>query len=664
MDDGDYPGVAAGVAGTLVLVQALGDAGIDGKLWVLTSGAVTAGEQAGPVNAAQAMVWGLGRVAALEHPRRWGGLVDAPNAVISARAAGWLRGILAGETGEDQVAIREGGVLARRLVRAAAVDPARARSWRPEGTVLVTGGTGALGPLIARWLTERGASHVVLISRRGIAAAGIAGLAAQLGGAGTRVTVAACDVADRADLAGLLDRLNAAGTPVRGVIHAAAGGKLTPVAALSVPELAEVCRAKVAGAVNLDELLGGSVSTFVMFSSIAGVWGSGRQAYYAAANAFLDALAQDRRARGLVATSVPWGVWLAAKPGSEAEAAGFDPGQLTRQGLPLMLPERGFTGLQQVLDGDEVCTAFAEVDWARFVPVFTSGLPSLLLTGVTEARQAIEADAVVAPSAPGRGLLAGRLAGLTGAEQDSLVLDLVCEQAAAVLGHDSADAVRPGAVFRDLGFDSLTAVELRDKLNVATGLRLPATMVFDYPTPQLLADWLRGQITGIQATGPVTAGPVVVTGDPVAVVAMGCRLPGGVARPDELWELVRTGTDAVSGFPGDRGWETWEGEFVRAGGFVYGAAEFDAGVLRHQPARGAGDGPAAAHAARGLRGGAGAGRDRPRLAARFAHRRVRGDQRPGLRRAGRDGRRWHRRICGDRERGERDVGPGVVRART
>ncbi|HEV3292873.1 MAG TPA: beta-ketoacyl synthase N-terminal-like domain-containing protein, partial [Streptosporangiaceae bacterium] len=385
-----------------------------------------------------------------------------------------------------------------------------------------------------------------------------------------------------AETTGLLDRLAAAGTAVRGVIHAAAGGRLTPVADLSVAELAEVCEPKVAGAVNLDVLLGGSVDTFVLFSSIAGVWGSGNHGSYAAANAFLDALAQDRRARGLVATSVPWGVWLAAKPGGEAEAAGFDPGQLTRQGLPLMVPERAFAGLQQVLDGDEVCTAVAEVDWTRFVPVFTSARPSPLLSGVAEARQVMEEGAAIPAWEPGRGVLAGRLAGLTAAEQEHLVLEVLCEQAAAVLGHDSVAAVRPGAVFRDLGFDSLTAVELRDKLNVVTGLRLPAIMVFDYPTPQLLAEWLCGQITGNQAAAPVQAGPVVLVGDPVAVVAMGCRLPGGITSPEDLWELVRSGTDAITGFPADRGW-AGEAGYAQVGGFVSGAGEFDAGFFGISP---------------------------------------------------------------------------------
>jgi NAD(P)-dependent dehydrogenase (short-subunit alcohol dehydrogenase family)/acyl carrier protein len=439
----------------------------------------------------------------LEHPRQWGGLVDVP-AVLSGRAAGWLGEVVSGRAGEDQVAIRAGGVLARRLVRAPAVTADR--SWRPSGPVLVTGATGALGPLIARWLAGHGAPQVVLASRRGMTAAGTAALAARVCGQGAAVTVAACDVADRADLAGLLARLAAAGTAVRGVIHAAAVIKLATLEQLSLAELAEVCAAKVAGAVNLDELAGDTVEAFVLFSSIAGIWGGRDHGAYAAANAALDALAQHRRARGLAAISVSWSAWQAGK--DDIAVPGYEPEQMIRRGLPPLAWERAFAGLRQVLDGDEVCTVVADVDWERFGPVFTSARPSPLLTGVAEVRQIMEADKAVPVPGPGRGMLAGRLAGLPAAEQERLVLEVVCEQAAAVLGYTSPEAVRSGMAFRDLGFDSLTAVELRDKLNDVTGLRLPATLVFDYPTPRALAGWLRAETIPkeMKLTVPILAG--------------------------------------------------------------------------------------------------------------------------------------------------------------
>ena len=257
--------------------------------------------------------------------------------------------------------------------------------------------------------------------------------------------------------------------------------------------------------------------------------------------------------------------------------------QLKRWGLLPMRPELAVAAMGQAVDRDETCTAVADVDWRQFAATFTIGRPSPLLSGVAEARQALDVAAARPERAAGRGLLADRLAGLTAAEQERVLLGVICEQAATVLGHESADAVRPAAVFRDLGFDSLTAVEFRDQLAAATGLGLSATLVFDYPTPLVLAGWLRAQITGVEAAGPVLAGPVVVAGDPVAVVAMGCRFPGDVAGPEDLWELVRSGTDAISGFPADRGWEIGDDGFASAGGFVYAAAEFDAGFFGISP---------------------------------------------------------------------------------
>ncbi|HEV3287692.1 MAG TPA: SDR family NAD(P)-dependent oxidoreductase, partial [Streptosporangiaceae bacterium] len=569
-------GVPAGVAGSLVLVQALGDAGITARLWVVTSGGVSAGD-AGPVSVPQAMVWGLGRVAALEYPGRWGGLVDVPEKV-TGRVAGWVRAVLAGETGEDQVAVREAGVLGRRLVHAPA-SPA-AGSWRPSGAVLVTGGTGALGSRVARWLAGHGASRVVLASRRGIAAAGAAALAARVCSAGAVVTVAACDAGDRADLAGLWDRLSGAGVTVRGVVHAA--GELDPgvIEGLTPARFAGVLRSKAAAAVYLDELTAGQeLDAFVLFSSMAGTLGAVGEGNYAAANAALDAIAESRRARGLAGTSVGWGVWDGGGMAGEAITA-----RAARGGVGLMAPGLATAVLSRVAAGYAPVVMVADVDWTRFAPAYAGSRPSPLLSGVPEARAAMEAAAPV-EQVQGRGLLAGRLAGLGEGEQLELVLGVVCEQAAAVLGHASAGAVRAGAVFRDLGFDSLTAVEFRNRLGTVTGLSLPATLVFDYPTPRALARWMRAEITGIlaAAVSAPSGTPAVVAGDAVAVVAMGCRFPGGVVTPEDLWELVRSGTDAMSGFPANRGWETAAGEFARVGGFVHDAGEFDAGFFGISP---------------------------------------------------------------------------------
>jgi NADP-dependent 3-hydroxy acid dehydrogenase YdfG len=450
-------------------------------LWAVTRGAVAAGGEAGPVRVVQAQVWGLGRVVALEHPQRWGGLVDVPE-VLSGRMAGWLRAVLAGESGEDQVAVRPGGVLARRLVRAPAATAVR--PWQPSGPVLITGGTGALGGHVARWVARRGVPRLILVSRRGMAADGAARLAAQLCGAGSAVTVAACDIARRSALTALWTRLNRTGMTVRAVLHTAGVLDDGVVDALNPARLATVLAPKVAAATHLDELTAGlDLDAFVLFSSIAGAVGSAGQANYAAANACLDAIAEHRRARGLAATSVAWGVWGGGGMANQAVVARARGG-----GVLAMPPQLAVAALSMVLAQDQATAVVADLEWARFAPGFTASRPSPLLAEIAEAQQAIEAGGV---QPAGQGRLVERMAALPVAEQEQLVLDLVCQEAAAILGHASAAAVRPGVAFRDAGFDSLTAVEFRNRLAVATGQQLPATLVFDYPTPQILAGWLR-----------------------------------------------------------------------------------------------------------------------------------------------------------------------------
>jgi acyl transferase domain-containing protein/thioesterase domain-containing protein len=496
-ESGRQAACPAGLAATLLLVQALGDAGIGARLWVLTSGAVAAG-QAGPVRSAQTMAWGLGRVAAMEYPARWGGLIDVP-ATLSARMAGWLRGVLSEQSGEDQVAIREAGVLARRLVRGPAATAVG--RWRPSGPVLVTGGTGAAGGQVARWLAGRGAPGLVLVSRRGIGAGDTAGLVARLAGTGTAVTVAACDVADRADLGALWRRQAATGAPVRAVVHAAGVLDDGVIDALTPARLAGVAAVKAAAAIWLDELAGDQVDAFVLFSSMACAIGTAGQGNYAAANAALDAIAEDRRARGLAGTSVAWGVW-----GGGGLVTGQVAARAARGGVTAMPPRAAAAALGRVLDlsaATEAAAMVADVDWARYAPAITGSRPSPLLSGIPEARQAMEAiaaaAAAVAQSAGtgGQGRLVDRLAGLPAAEQERLVLEAVCGLAALVLGYESAEAMPADAVLQDLGFDSLTAVEFRNRLETISGLVLSTTLVFDFLTPGALAHYVQSELATV-----------------------------------------------------------------------------------------------------------------------------------------------------------------------
>ncbi|WP_449341100.1 type I polyketide synthase [Streptomyces canarius] len=576
----DHAVVPVGVALTLALAQALDDTGIDAPLWCLTSGAVSTGHDDPVTGVAQNLVWGLGRVAALEYPRRWGGLCDLAEGFDPAA----LISVLAGDSDEDQVALRPGGAYGRRLARAPLPSGAAPEPWRPRGTVLITGGTGAVGGQIAAWLARNGAEHLVLLSRRGGDAPGAAELTAELRSLGARVTTAVCDVTDREQLAALIAGLEAQGDRIRSVMHTAGEGSLVPLPDTDLAEFGDTLHAKVLGAAHLDELIG-EVDAFVMFSSISAVWGSADHGAYAAANAYLDGLAEHRRARGLAATSVVWGIW--APQDGKGMAANLAEQQLRGRGIPFMRPALAIEGFQQVLDRDETVIVVAAVDWDRFAPVFTSARPSALISDLPDAREALtDRTADAARQDESSSPLVDRLRALSEAERRDALVDLVRTQAAAVLGHESAADIDPSRAFRELGFDSLTAVDLRGRLNASTGLRLPVTIVFDYSSATTLADHLHDQLLGT-ATAPTAPVPVTVPADddPVVIVSAACRYPGGVRTPEDLWRLLAEGRDAVSELPGDRGWNIEDlfdadsdrpgTSYSRAGGFVYDAGLFD-----------------------------------------------------------------------------------------
>ncbi|MFF1909840.1 SDR family NAD(P)-dependent oxidoreductase, partial [Kitasatospora sp. NPDC058218] len=594
LDARRHPGrrtATTGVALTLALVQELSGLGLRVPVWCATRGAVHTGPSDAPADQVQAQLWGLGRVVALELPHLWGGLVDLPGQP-DERSLGRLLRVVAGSSEEDQVAVRAAGLFARRMVHAAAGEARPIRGWRPRGTVLVTGGTGSLGPRLARWLADNGAEHLVLASRSGPEAPGATDLAAELTARGVAVTLAACDVADRDAVAGLLDRLRADGHTVRAVLHTAAFIELTSVVDTTVESLDQVLAAKVDGARHLVDLLDpAALDAFVLFSSIAGFWGSGDHAAYAAANAALDALAEQGRAGGLPMLSVAWGVWEDAV--NTWKNLGDQDVERTRrrvreQGLPLMRAELAIAALQQALDHDDTFVAVAEIDWDRFVPLFTALRPSPLLGELPEARAVLAASAESAPTpTAAESELRLSLGRLSEAEQHRTLTELVTRHAVAVLGRSTPDAIRPERAFKELGFESLTAVELRNRLNAATGLRLPATLVFDHPTPAALVAQLRREILELGA--PEMVAPVAATrptadadDEAIAIVGMACRFPGGVSTPEELWQLLVTDGDVISGLPTDRGWDlsAVSGE---QGGFVRDVDAFDAGFFGISP---------------------------------------------------------------------------------
>ncbi|MFE3312938.1 type I polyketide synthase, partial [Embleya sp. NPDC059213] len=589
----EFPSLTRWFADTVTVVQALAEAGCGAPAWWVTEAAVAVdGDPAPAAEAAQ--VWGFGRAAALELPTSWGGLVDVP-ADADERVWSRLAHLVAAGSTQDQVALRTTGAWVPRLRRAVFDRSGPAAAWVPAGTVLITGGTGGLGAQVARWAAAQGAEHLVLTGRRGPQAPGAGELVDELTALGARVTVAACDVADRDALARLVADVEADGPAIRAVVHTAGIGQAATVAETDLAACARITEGKVLGAAHLDTLFGDrELDAFVLFSSIAGVWGSGAQGAYAAGNAQLDALARRRRSRGLAATAVAWGPWAGA-----GMAAGESGEQLARRGLRAMDPGTAVALMAHAVARPEAGTVLADVDWPHFLRRFTALRPSALLGDLPEARayaadQDRERDRGDAAAGPaGESELARRLADAGPGEREHILLDLVRVEAAAVLALPVGELPSGDRAFRDLGFDSLTAVELRDRLALRSGLELPSTLIFDYPTPTALAGFLLDELAGARPTGVDPVLGTALDDDPIAIIAMACRYPGGVGGAEDLWRLVAEGVDAVTDFPTDRGWdldalyhpdpEHPGTSYAREGGFLPGAAEFDAALFGISP---------------------------------------------------------------------------------
>ncbi|MER6094236.1 SDR family NAD(P)-dependent oxidoreductase, partial [Streptomyces bluensis] len=608
---------------------------VTSRLTVVTTGVRT--------DPAAAAVWGLVRTAISEHPDRFA-LADTDGTPESWQALTERLGALV-DAGATQLAFHDSQVLQPRLGRVAKVPPAVRRlartlaapgesprtsstgasarhaesthqtppgppsgrttglsqhalarvtdaaagdpGWPGDGTVLITGGTGGLGALVARHLvTAHGVRDLLLLSRSGPEAPGADELVRELTAHGARITITACDVADRAALEAALS-----GVPLSAVVHTAGvldDGVLTD---LTPDRLTRVLAAKTEAALHLEELTADrDLRAFVLFSAVAGVVGSAGQAAYAAANAALDALAARRHARGLPATSLAWGMWehTAGMGGRLTDA---DVARMRRLGYPALATDDALALLDDALRTGEPALVPAALDTAALA-ARGDALPAVLHGLVPASRRRRAAHRT-----PGGAdvPLAARLRGLPRAEQDRALLDLVQTQVAAVLGHVDAAAVDPERAFKDLGFDSLTAVDLRNHLGTATGLRLPATLVFDHPSPSALAAFVHRELLGEDPAGEPAAPAArpARADEPIAIVGMGCRYPGGITSPEDLWRLVADGGDGITGFPADRGWDL-DGlydpdpdrpgtAYVREGGFLHDAADFDAELFGISP---------------------------------------------------------------------------------
>ncbi|MFK0297466.1 SDR family NAD(P)-dependent oxidoreductase, partial [Streptomyces sp. NPDC090442] len=565
----------------------------DARLVFVTRGAAD-GE-----DAAAAAVQGLVRSAQTEHPGVFG-LIDLDGSQASADSLAAALG-----SDEPQLLLRDGQLHAARLTRlapptepadgATGTDETAVRNgWNADGTVLITGGTGGLGAQFARHLVdEYDVRNLLLVSRRGPDAPGSTELVAELTAHGAEVTVQACDVSDRDAVAALVAGI-ADEHPLTAVVHTAGTLDDGMIGSLTPERLATVLRPKADAAWHLHEATRDlDLAAFVVFSSVAGVFGGAGQANYAAGNAFLDALMTQRRAAGLPGLSLAWGPWDQSG-GMTGTLTDAEADRLARSGVPPLSTEQGLALFDAALTLSErpapgapliapVRLDFAALSAQAEVPAILRGL-----VRTRTRRTAAGGSATVAG-------LVNRLAGRTPDERRQELLDLVRTQSALVLGHADPTSVDTAAQFRDLGFDSLTAVELRNRLSTATGLRLTATLVFDHPTLSALADHLQDELFGGIDSQPQTVAQSLppAVDDPIVVVGMACRFPGGVASPEDLWRLVSEGTDAITSFPTNRGWdleaiydpdpEHFGTSYTRSGGFLHEAGEFDPGFFGMSP---------------------------------------------------------------------------------
>ncbi|MEU1405784.1 SDR family NAD(P)-dependent oxidoreductase [Streptomyces sp. NPDC005728] len=577
--------LAATALAELQRLLALPDAETPARTVWVTRGAVAVADGDAVPGYAQSVLWGLARSARAEHPDLGLTLLDLDD----SDPASALRAAAAGLGDEPELALREGKLYAPRLVRARPVNaphvPAEgqdehrgAEAVPTDGTVLITGGLGAVGRHIGRLLAERGVPRLLLTARRGAEDPRATGTVAELAALGAAAEVVACDVTDPDDVADALARAGEE-LPLRGVVHCAGILDDGVVAELTPERLARVLRPKVDGALHLHRLTADTPpDLFLLVSSAAGVVGNAGQGNYAAANAFLDQLAHHRRALGLPGSSVSFGAWA----GEGLAAAHADLDRMARLGHRALTPDQG---------RDLVALSLRR--GAPHLVAWALDLPRLRASG---AAGTTVWRSLLPPARTGTGAgdaLADRLARLPGSERAERVLALVRDEASRALGLRSAESVRPDQPLRDLGMDSVTAVELRNRIGTRLGTRLPATLLFDHPTADRLAEYLLANVLGRtsrKVQRPHTTLPA--TDEPIAVVAMACRLPGGVSDPDGLWRLVADGRDAVGPFPAGR----WDVEalydpdpdalgksYAREGGFLDDIESFDAGFFGITP---------------------------------------------------------------------------------
>lgn len=555
-------------------------------IWV-TSSAIGTGADDAVQDLTHTPLWGLIRSARNEHPERQLRLVDIDTDSMSSESLGSL---LFADT-ESELALRDGFPLAARLMQATKSEKnsTGVRAFAAEGTVLITDGLSDQGQVVARHLVRQyGVRHLVLTSHGGNDASGAEKLAAGLESLGAKtVTVTTCDVANRKDLATVINSISD-NHSLAGVFHLAEMLDDGLVTALTPERLQRVLRPKIDGAWNLHELTHHrDLSAFVLFSSVAGVMGSPGQSNYAAGNTFLDALAVYRHKRGLPAQSLAWGFWDQQGADMTSHPSMTELARLKRRGLVPVSVETGLALFDAALRCQEHGLVLARLDVTQMQHDLgdAAQIPSLLRSLLRQGPRRVQA-AVKALN------LRQRLTAVPENERLGVLVNLVQEEVAMVLGLPGVQAVPSARPIKDLGLDSLMAVELRNQLSARVETTLPATLAFDYPTPDGIAGLLlREAFAELKTETSETSASQCAHDEPIAIVAMACRTPGGVSDPESYWALLDAGGDAVGSFP-----DRWDVErlydpnpesigktYAREGGFLKDIDHFDAGFFGVSP---------------------------------------------------------------------------------
>jgi len=574
---------AINCGGALHLVQTLAhqSAVVNLPIWWITQGAMSVTAKEPDVSVAQNLLWGLGKVVSLEHPELWGGLLDLPSSLSHTELAQLIPDILLTDrtiSHEDLLAWRNGQRHVARLIPTSITKPVQPIEIKSEASYLVTGGVGALGLYVTQWLVNQGARYLVLTSRRGATSPSAQKILNSLEQAGVMVMVVKADVSQETDVTNLLTQVEQQLPPLKGIIHAAGVMTTEPMLDLSWQNFETVLQAKVSGSWLLHQLTSTIPLDFwVNFSSIAAIWGSKGQAHYAAANHFLDGLAYYRHHLGLPALTLNWGLWAGEGLGDEGMRH-----WLNQIGLHPMPPLDAILALECLLDSETIHQIVADVNWTQFKALYEGRGKRPFLTEIQVNEEIIGTSPTTHPPQ-----LVIQLQHLPPKQRWAGLQHQLQIEVTNVLGMPTEQSLDLHQSFFDMGLDSLMAVELRTRLQTCLGLTLPTTLVFDYPTITTLVDYLISQL--FDPTNVITETSSVSTQlldpeEPIAIVGLGCRLPGELNTPDLFWQFLCEGGDAIIEVPPER-WsiaefydpklEQYDTMNTKWGGFLSKLDQFD-----------------------------------------------------------------------------------------